>query len=119
MSFKTPTAIAAGVVCALAGVAGAALALPSSPPQPAAAVATATPAPQVRTETVRRTIHVERRARGRDDAPSRAATPARPRPVPAVATVDDSGHHRGFDDSGHHGGSGRHGGGHGRGGDDD
>ena len=38
VNFKTPTAITVGVVCALAGVAGAALALPSSPPATVAAL---------------------------------------------------------------------------------
>jgi hypothetical protein len=118
MRFKTPTAIAVGVVSALAGVTGAALALPSSPPEPTAAIATPTPTPEVRAETVRRTIHVTKRDRSRDDSPSRAAATTTP-----VASSrrsrgsDDSGHHTGTDDSGHHGGG--HGRGRGRGGDDD
>jgi hypothetical protein len=108
MSFKTPTAIAVGVVSALAGVAAAAIALPTSPPAPTT-IATATATPEVRTETVRRTIHV-RRSRGADDTPRATATPTRRRHSPGA---DDSGHHEGFDDSGHHGGH------RGRGGGDD
>ena len=121
MTFKTPVAITVGVVCALGGVAGAAVAFPSPPkPQPSVAVA----APAVRTETVHHELRVARR--GRDDGGSSpvgtaAATSAH------HAGVDDSGHHvgidsdrrgrgsddRGFDDSGHHG-RGDDGGGHGR-----
>jgi uncharacterized membrane protein YgcG len=139
MNFKTPTAIAVGVVSALAGVAGAAIALPSSPPAPAATtVATATPTAEVRTKTVRRTIHVVKRDRpaapssGTPAAAASTATPVRTvaatnqRSGPALTRVDDSGHHgrgsddSGADDSGHHGGGDDGGGsGRGRGGDDD
>jgi hypothetical protein len=123
MSFKTPTAITVGVVSALAGVAAAAIALPSSPP---ATTTTATATPEVRTETVRRTIHVTRRDRSGDDNSASRTRGA----APAAATTsthrsrgfDDSGHHRGDDDSGHHGGDDDDGGQgrrRGRGGDDD
>jgi hypothetical protein len=94
MNLRTPLFASLAVVSALGGVAAAAIAFPSgSDPEPAAAVASATP--EVRTETIRRTVHV-RRARSRDDAPSRTAAPAR------TASPDDSGHHRSGDgDSGH------------------
>jgi uncharacterized membrane protein YgcG len=146
MNLRTPLIASIAVLSALGGVAAAAIALPTSPPaKTAAVVPAATPTPEVRTETVRRTIHVVKR----DKAPARAtSTPvaiatrsaddsghhsATAVSRPAAASTDDSGHHSGGDDSGHHGGRddsghrGRggddsgsgHGRGRGRGGDDD
>jgi hypothetical protein len=141
MNLRTPLIASLAVVSALGGVAAAAITLPSgSAPEPTAATVapSATPTPEVRTKTIRRTIHVVRR----DKAGSPSSSPAPPaRPVAPASTPrpsaapssrssfsDDSGHHRsGDDDSGHHGGgddSGHHGGGdddsgHHGGGDDD
>ena len=144
MNLRTPSSPAVAVLSALGGVAAAAIALPSRRAWPtAAAVApTATPTPEVRTKTIRRTIHVVRRdkVRGRlglvGAHPGRRA-PARRAPVGHRLTLvlrpttpattargdDDSGHHSGGGDDGHHGGDddsghGR-GRGRGRGGDDD
>ncbi len=117
MTFKTPLAIAAAVVTGLAGVATAAIALPSPPSsQVAATVAAPSATPEVRTETVHRMIHVTRRDRGHHDHGSATAATTSTR-------TGDSRHRAGFDDSGHHGrghdDSGHHGGGRGRGGHDD
>ena len=143
MNLRTPLFASLAVVSALGGVAAAAIALPSgSAPEPtAAAVPSATPTPEVRTKTIRRTIHVVRRDKAADGAAPRRARPdrhgrrvaSRLAPSPSPHRVarrlrpprrrDDSGHHSGGDDSGHHSGgddSGHHGGGdddsgHGRG----
>jgi hypothetical protein len=139
MNLRTPLVASVAVLSALGGVAAAAIALPSSAPEPTAAAVAETATPEMRTKTIRRTIHVVRR----DGTENSSATPARTAaPVrTAVATAspsshsfDDSGHHRAGDDSGHHRGgdddSGHHGGGdddsgrgrgrgRGRGGDDD
>jgi hypothetical protein len=133
MNFRTPLIASIAVLSALGGVAAAAIALPTSPPpvKAAAIVPSATPTPEVRTETVHRTIHVVQRHK----TPARPAATAAPsrddsghHSVAVASTrvsnrVDDSGHHSGRDDSGHHDGgddSGHHGGrGRGRGGDDD
>ena len=63
MNLRTPLFASLAVVSALGGVAAAAIALPSSAPEPtASAVApAATATPEVRTKTIRRTIHVVRR----------------------------------------------------------
>jgi hypothetical protein len=140
MNLRTPLIGSLAVVSALGGVAAAAITLPSgSAPEPTAATVapSATPTPEVRTKTIRRTIHVVRRDKAErassSPAPARPVAPAStPRPAAAPSSrssfSDDSGHHRsGDDDSGHHGGgddSGHHGGGdddsgHHGGGDDD
>jgi hypothetical protein len=116
MPFTTPAVITAGVVSALAGVAGAAIALPSSPAAaPSLAVAAPSATPEVRTETVRRTVHVTRRdRRAGDGTPSRHSSAPAATPTAVSRRHDDSGHHSGFDDSGHPGGdddSGHHSGG--------
>jgi hypothetical protein len=145
MNLRTPLFASLAVVSALGGVAAAAIALPSgSTPEPAAtAIPSATP--EVRTQTVRRTIHVVRRDRAAATATASASPSGRDDRAVRRAG-DDSGHHRGGDDSdhrnrggddsGHHGGrddSGHRGRGHsgdddsghgrgrgrGRGGDDD
>jgi uncharacterized membrane protein YgcG len=137
MNFRTPLIASIAVLSALGGVAAAAIALPTSPPKAnvAAIVPTATPTPEVRTETVRRTIHVVQRAkatptataaRTSDDSGHHSGTAATRRTDdsghhsatavsrPTASSTDDSGHHNGGDDSGHHSGrddSGHHGGG--------
>src|SRR3954454_24268343 len=98
MNLRTPIVIAVAVLSALGGIAAAAIALPTASPRPLTAAAT--PTPQVRTETIRRTIHVVR-----PDEPaattSRAGsnTPVRPAPsAPAAARVAIAPRHAG---SGH------------------
>jgi hypothetical protein len=145
MNLRTPLIASLAVVSALGGVAAAAIALPTSAPEPAAALVapTATPTPEVQTKTIRRTIHVVRRDKAQDSPRSSSAAPAST-PVATASlsrrSFDDSGHHRsgdddaghrsrdddaghhsGRDDSGHHGGDddSGHGRGRGRGGDDD
>jgi len=70
MSLRTPVIAAVAVLSALGGVAAAAIALPSSPPRSAAAQVVPTATPEIRTETVRRTIHVVRKDKSQDDAPA-------------------------------------------------
>jgi hypothetical protein len=110
MNLRTPLIASIAVLSALGGVAAAAIALPTSPPKVNAAqiVPSATPTPEVRTETVRRTIHVVKRDKA-------VATPVATTSPSAVRTSDDSGHHRSTavsrriassaDDSGHHSGN--------------
>jgi hypothetical protein len=113
MSLRTPIVVAVALLSALGGVALAAVALLSSPPRP-----TAAPAPEVRTETVRRTIHVVRREKSATPTPSTDDSAQRL----SRATDDHHGSRgrggdddgvgaRAADDSGHHR--------HGRGDDDD
>src|SRR4051794_34621773 len=115
MNLRTPLIASLAVVSALGGVALAAIALPSgSASEPAvAAVPSATPAPEVRTTTIHRTIHVVRRHKGEDASSTRSAAPAIT--PAATASLDDSAHPRpGGDDAGPHGGgdgAGRQGGG--------
>ena len=91
MSLRTPIVVAVALLSALGGVALAAVAMPASPsrPTPAAAAVAPSPTPEVRTETVHRTIHIVRREHSRSAprAASRAraaATPAAAPPAPAA-----------------------------------
>ena len=76
MNLRTPLIASVAVLSALGGVAAAAIALPSSGPEPTAtAVApAATPTPEVRTKTIRRTIHVVRRDKSEGSTASSAAS---------------------------------------------
>ena len=93
MSLRTPAVAALAVLSALGGVAAAAIALPTTPPRPIAAATaspTATPTAEVRTKTIRRTIHVVRRdkAGGGSSSGTNTARPGaleRPGPAPRRA----------------------------------